>query len=171
MQSLWNGGDPEVEVISIPNVLVRAHLSFEFADGVITFMDAASEADAVILDDFYWVEGELEESLVEALNRSLKSASTSTVTRWRAWRSAFRARRPMSSSPRTSTVTADGMQRSPSGPVVKKLGPAKGPWARSGPPRLGGMTRSEPPQWPPPLRMSGGKACTQTTVSCPWPPG
>ncbi|MFJ7164144.1 hypothetical protein ACIQUV_01390 [Streptomyces globosus] len=71
VQSLWNGGDPEVEVISIPNVLVRAHLSFEFADGVITFMDADSEADAVILDDFYWVEGELEESLVEALNRVL----------------------------------------------------------------------------------------------------
>ncbi|MFJ3578909.1 hypothetical protein [Streptomyces rubiginosohelvolus] len=72
MQSPWNGGDPEVEVISIPNVLVRAHLSFEFADGVITFMDADSEADAVILDDFYWVEGELEESLVEALNRVLE---------------------------------------------------------------------------------------------------
>ncbi|CAM5715626.1 hypothetical protein SALBM135S_01250 [Streptomyces alboniger] len=36
-------------------------------------MDADSEADAEILDDFYWVEGELEESLVEALNRVLEN--------------------------------------------------------------------------------------------------
>ncbi|CAM5715309.1 hypothetical protein SALBM135S_07016 [Streptomyces alboniger] len=68
MQSLWNGGDPEVEVISIPNVLVRAP-QLRVRRRMIAFMDADSEADAEILDDFYWVEGELEESLVEALNR------------------------------------------------------------------------------------------------------
>ncbi|MER5966881.1 hypothetical protein [Streptomyces sp. NPDC002057] len=68
VQSLLHGGDPEVEVISIPNVLVSSHLTFQFSDGVITSMAADSEAIAAILEDAYDDPAEVEAALVDALN-------------------------------------------------------------------------------------------------------
>ncbi|MFH9016123.1 hypothetical protein ACH4C6_32680 [Streptomyces sp. NPDC017943] len=68
VQTLLNGGDPEVEVIPISNVLVRAHLTFQFVDGIITSMAADADATAVILEEAFDDEESIEEALVEALN-------------------------------------------------------------------------------------------------------
>ncbi len=68
VQTLVNGGDPEVAVISIENVLVRAHLSFEFVDGVITSMVPDTEAAAMIIEHAFRESEDLEQEVVTALN-------------------------------------------------------------------------------------------------------
>ncbi|UKL04204.1 hypothetical protein [Streptomyces sp. NBU3104] len=62
-------GDPEVSsVIPISNVLVRARLTFQFADGVITSMAADTDASAEIIQDAFDDSESLEAELIEALN-------------------------------------------------------------------------------------------------------
>ncbi|MGO1025729.1 hypothetical protein ACTOXX_34715 [Streptomyces rubiginosohelvolus] len=68
VQTLLNGGDPEVDVITINNVLVRAQLTFQFTDGVITSMAADTDATAMLLEEAFDDTESLEEAFVEALN-------------------------------------------------------------------------------------------------------
>ncbi|GAA3372131.1 hypothetical protein GCM10017744_102390 [Streptomyces antimycoticus] len=68
VQTLLNGGDPEVEVVPINSVLVRAQLTFQFVDGVITSLAADTDATAMILEEAFDDDEALAEAVIEALN-------------------------------------------------------------------------------------------------------
>lgn len=68
IQRLLHGGDPEVAVVPISNVLVRANLTFQFADGVITSMSADTDATAMLLERAFDESDEAETDLIDALN-------------------------------------------------------------------------------------------------------
>jgi hypothetical protein len=53
VQTLYNGGDPEVSVLSFDNVLVRAELSFNFTDGAITAVASEADAQATLVKGSY----------------------------------------------------------------------------------------------------------------------
>lgn len=67
VQTLYNGGDPDVSVLSYDNVLVRAELGFHFADGVITAVTAEAEAQATLVEDAFDDETEPLHRMDEAL--------------------------------------------------------------------------------------------------------
>ncbi|GHG13537.1 hypothetical protein ACFFSH_31790 [Streptomyces filamentosus] len=68
IQRLLHGGDPEVAVVPISNVLVRANLTFQFADGVIVSMSADTDATAILLERAFDESDEAETDLIDALN-------------------------------------------------------------------------------------------------------
>lgn len=68
IQRVLYGGDPEVAVVPISNVLVRADLTFQFADGIITSMSADTDATAMLLEQAFSESDEAETELIEALN-------------------------------------------------------------------------------------------------------
>ncbi|MBK3585232.1 hypothetical protein JHN49_16415 [Streptomyces sp. MBT57] len=63
-----HGGDPDASVVPIENVLVRANLTFQFADGVVTSMSADTDAHAVLLDQAFNQSDEAESEFIGALN-------------------------------------------------------------------------------------------------------
>lgn len=67
VQTLFNGGDPEVSVLEYDNVLVRAQLSFHFADGVITTVAAEADAEAMLVESTYDDHDDAVRALAEAL--------------------------------------------------------------------------------------------------------
>ncbi|MFB6514089.1 hypothetical protein ACFCW4_33125 [Streptomyces virginiae] len=68
IQRLLHGGDPQIAVVPISNVLVRANLTFQFADGVITSMSADTDATAMLLERAFDESDEAEADLIDALN-------------------------------------------------------------------------------------------------------
>jgi hypothetical protein len=68
IQRLLHGGDPEVAVVPISNVLVRANLTFQFADGIITSMSADTDATAMLLERAFNESDEAETEFIDALN-------------------------------------------------------------------------------------------------------
>ncbi|MFE0630864.1 hypothetical protein ACFW3D_28380 [Streptomyces sp. NPDC058864] len=67
VQTLYNGGDPEVSVIPYDNILVRAQLSFRFTDGAITAVAAEADATAMLVRDAYDDDDDAVSALAEAL--------------------------------------------------------------------------------------------------------
>ncbi|WP_134656343.1 hypothetical protein [Streptomyces sp. H23] len=68
VQTLYNGGDPEVSVLHYDNVLVRAELSFHFTDGSITAVEAEAEAEATIVKSAFDDDSDALHRLDEALS-------------------------------------------------------------------------------------------------------
>ncbi|MGW2104381.1 hypothetical protein ACWCPX_43370 [Streptomyces olivaceoviridis] len=67
VQTLFNGGDPEVSVLHYDNILVRAELSFHFTDGSITAVEAEAEAEATLVRSAYDDDSDALHRLDEAL--------------------------------------------------------------------------------------------------------
>jgi hypothetical protein len=67
VQTLLNGGDPEVSVIPYDNILVRAQLSFRFTDGAITAVAAEADATALLVERAYDDDDDALSALAEAL--------------------------------------------------------------------------------------------------------
>jgi hypothetical protein len=67
VQTLLNGGDPEVSVLPYDNILVRAQLSFHFTDGAITAVAAEADAAAMLVEHAYDDDDDALNALAEAL--------------------------------------------------------------------------------------------------------
>ncbi|MFC5857154.1 hypothetical protein ACFPZI_37005 [Streptomyces chlorus] len=67
VQTLYNGGDPEVSVLHYDNILVRAELSFHFTDGSITAVEAEAEAVAAVVKSAFDDDGDALHRLDEVL--------------------------------------------------------------------------------------------------------
>lgn len=67
VQTLLNGGDPEVSVLHYDNILVRAQLSFRFTDGAITAVAAEADATALLVERAFDDDDDALSALAEAL--------------------------------------------------------------------------------------------------------
>ncbi len=67
VQTLLNGGDPEVSVLHYDNILVRAQLSFRFTDGAITAVAAEADATALLVQRAFDDDDDALNALAEAL--------------------------------------------------------------------------------------------------------
>ncbi|MCZ2528252.1 hypothetical protein, partial [Streptomyces sp. HB2AG] len=67
VQTLLNGGDPEVSVLHYDNILVRAQLSFRFTDGAITGVAAEADATALLVERAFDDDDDALSALAEAL--------------------------------------------------------------------------------------------------------
>ncbi|MFK0288770.1 hypothetical protein ACIQVL_51130 [Streptomyces sp. NPDC090499] len=67
VQTLFNGGDPEVSVLNYDNILVRAQLSFRFTDGAITAVASEADATALLVERAFDDDDDALNALVEAV--------------------------------------------------------------------------------------------------------